>query len=75
VTSELVVECLNALSELAGLYEVTLVWVPGHCGIRGNEEADKLARQASAMPLTGPEPALGIPKCLTREAIRTWIMN
>jgi ribonuclease HI len=56
VTSELVVECLNALSALAGLNKVTVVWVPGYSG---NEEADKLARQASAMPLTGPEPALG----------------
>jgi ribonuclease HI len=74
VTSELVVECLNALSALAGLNEVTLVWVPGHCGILGNEEADKLARQVSAMLLTGPELALGIPKCSAREAIRTWIM-
>jgi ribonuclease HI len=75
VTSEMVVECLNALSALAGLNEVTLVWVPGRCGILGNEPADKLARQASAMPLTGPEPALGIPKCSAREAIRTLIMN
>jgi ribonuclease HI len=41
VTSELVVECLNALSAQAGLNEVTLIWVLGHCGIRGNEEADK----------------------------------
>ena len=34
--------------------------------------ADKLARQASAMLLLGPEPALGIPKCLAREAIKSW---
>jgi hypothetical protein len=27
------------------------------------------------MPLSGPEPALGIPKCSTREAIRTWSTN
>jgi ribonuclease HI len=72
VTSRLVAECLDALSELAGLNEVTLVWVPGHCGILGNEEADKLARQASAKPLLGPEPALGIARCLTREAIKNW---
>jgi hypothetical protein len=32
--------------------------------------ADRLARQASAMPLLGPEPALGIPKCQAREAIK-----
>jgi hypothetical protein len=38
-------------------------------------EADKLGRQVSAMLLTGPEPTLGIPKCLTREAFRTWTIN
>jgi hypothetical protein len=72
VTSALVAECLNVLTALASLNEVTLVWVLGHCG---NEEADKLARQVLAAPLTGPEPALGIPRCLVREAIRTWIMD
>jgi hypothetical protein len=72
VTSGLVAECLNALSALACLNEVTLIWVPGQCGILGNEEADKLARQASAMPLLGPEPALGIPRCSAREAVKNW---
>jgi hypothetical protein len=72
VTSRLVAECLDALSELACLNEVTLVWVPGHRGLFGNEEADKLARQASAKLLLGPEPALGIRKCLTREAVKNW---
>jgi hypothetical protein len=67
VTSELVAKCLNALSALAGLNEVILAWVLGHCGILGNEKADKLARQASAMPLPGPE--------LAREAIRPWTVN
>jgi hypothetical protein len=75
VISELVAECLNALPALAGLNELTLIWVPGLCGILGNEQADKLARQVSGMPLPGPEPALGIPKCSTRGAIRTWNDN
>jgi hypothetical protein len=46
--------------------------VLGQCGIPGNEEADKLARQASAIPLLGPEPDLGIPRCSAREAIKNW---
>ena len=51
VTSGLVAECLNALSALVSLNEVTLAWMPGHRGISGNEEADKLARLAPDMPL------------------------
>jgi hypothetical protein len=72
VISRLVEECQEALSALATINEVTLVWVPGHHGILGNEMADKLVRQASVMPLLGPEPALGLPKCLAREAIKSW---
>ena len=33
---------------------IELVWVLGHVGIDGNETADQLARQVSAIPLTGP---------------------
>jgi hypothetical protein len=72
VTSRLVEEYLDALSVLASLNEVTLVWVPRHHGILGNEKADKFGRHASAMPLLSPEPALGILKCLAREAIKNW---
>jgi len=72
VTSTLVAERLDALLALASHNEVTLVWVPEHQSILGNEQADKLARQASAMPILSPKPALGIPKCLAREAIKNW---
>jgi hypothetical protein len=71
VTSGLAGECLDALSVLASLNEVTLVWVPAHCCIPSNEEADKLTRQASAIPLPGPKLALGTPRCSAREAIKT----
>ena len=70
VTSRLVAECLDALFAMASLNVVTLIWVPGFRGIFGNVESDKLDRQASAMPLLGPEPALGI--CSAREAIKNW---
>jgi ribonuclease HI len=61
VKSDMVAKCLNALTGLAGQNEVILAWVPGHCSIQRNEEADRLARQASGLPLQGPELALGIP--------------
>jgi hypothetical protein len=57
---------------LANRNEVTLVWVPGHCGIPGNEKAGDLARQGAAMTLIGPEPAVGIPRCSARVAIKNW---
>ncbi len=72
MTSRLVAECQDALLALANRNEVTLIWIPGHQGIPGNEETDRLARQASAaLPLV-PQPTLGISKCLAREAIKNW---
>jgi hypothetical protein len=68
----MVAECLDALSVLANQNEVTLIWVLGHCGIPGNEKADKLARQGAAMMLLGPEPVLGIPRCSARVTIKNW---
>jgi RNase H len=36
-------QCSDSLQRLALSKRVRLVWVPGHCGIHGNEEADALA--------------------------------
>ena len=60
MTSGLVAKSLDAHTVLASMNKVTLILVPGHFGFLGNEETDKLARQASTMPLLGPEPSLGI---------------
>lgn len=50
----------RGLETLSGNNHVSLVWVPGHSDIPGNERADELARIGSATSFVGPEPALGI---------------
>jgi hypothetical protein len=40
VSSRLVLQFRNSLQGLSIHNEVQLFWVPGHCGIIGNEEAD-----------------------------------
>ena len=59
-TSPLVYQCQKALNDISSRHVVSLFWVPGHAGIRGNVIADGLARGGSALRFLGPEPALGV---------------
>jgi hypothetical protein len=75
VTSKMVAECMDVLSVLACLMLLTSFVCLGTVATLANEESDKLAIQESAKPLLAPEPALGIPKCLTRDVIMNWIWH
>ncbi|KAJ8909669.1 hypothetical protein NQ315_008899 [Exocentrus adspersus] len=73
VTSRLLWECWEELSDLARHHRVVLLWVPGHSGIKGNEKADELARKGSSASYIGPEPAVGVSKTMVRSQVKEWV--
>nr|CAH7756690.1 unnamed protein product [Callosobruchus chinensis] len=69
----LVQECAERLEELTRLKEVILMWVPGHMGVPGNEEADRLARLGTRGPFVGPEPAIGLSRQQVTSGLKKWV--
>ena len=70
--SKLAWECHCLLNELGTSNKVTVTWVPGHMGIKGNEKADSLAKSAASNKMVGPEPTFGIPYSQVRRAVTGW---
>ena len=71
--SKLVWECIASLRELTAKHNsIMLFWVPGHCGVEGNERADELARQGSSSTFVGPEPFLGTSKSAIKQELLDW---
>ena len=75
VSSLVVRNCKQELARITESNKVSLVWVPGHSGIEGNEIADQLAREASQTRTFGPEPMLPVSQQACKTALRDWCQN
>ena len=71
----LVKDCRMALIVLARRNKLTLMWVTGHKGVKGNERAEELAKTGSAKPLNGLEPAVGIASCQVKMQIKKCVID
>ncbi|KAJ8967871.1 hypothetical protein NQ317_006187 [Molorchus minor] len=60
----------KTLNDLASRNKMILTWVPGHSGVRGNEEADRLVREGLSMYPIGPEHILGVPYSMGVSAMK-----
>ena len=75
VTSKMVKECKETLNRVGLRNHITLIWVPGHSGIEGNERADELARLGSSSRVFGPESFVPVPQSVCNAAIESWIQS
>ena len=72
-TDKSVLECKRLLNKLVTQEnEVTLNWIPGHTGQRGNEIADALAKRGASNIDEGLEPRTPISQCVLQNTIEEW---
>jgi hypothetical protein len=65
----------KALDVLSAACPVSLIWVPGRAGIKGNEKADVLSKKGPGDQLICREPVLGMSTRCIREYVIGWMTN
>jgi ribonuclease HI len=71
-SSKLTLECRELIQKLADDNSVTLVWVPGHSDVTGNEYADALAREGSSKNPIASIPVIPLPKSWFKSNLIKW---
>ncbi|KAJ8943111.1 hypothetical protein NQ318_011877 [Aromia moschata] len=70
IHSQAVKDCMYSLIQLAEHNSITLKWVRGHQGHKGNERADFLAKAGTEVRLIGPGPTCSLAYRTARRAIK-----
>ena len=71
ITDKSVQTCKQNLNRLATGNNVTLNWIPGHCGHLGNEVADRLAKRGADLPAEQAE-EVPVPQTHIKSLIKNW---
>ena len=71
--SKMVWNCRKLLNRLSTTNSVTLIWVPGHSDIKGNEIADELARKGTELRTQTVEPIFGLTKTNNKNISTRWM--
>ena len=66
---------MSILNRLSTHKSCSLMWVPGHSGILGSEEADLQANASAAQDLIGPEPALPMSMSVIKSHMKVWVKD
>jgi hypothetical protein len=75
ISSKLLHQCWLSLQDFSNNNRVRLFWVSVHCDIKGNEQADRLARMGSDSYLCGPQPCVPLSASIIRKINRKRVID